>query len=100
MKWSNQSKEIVAHIAAGLMLLFGMMITSVGFFIPPTGEVHDSVLWIFGQTWVFVGAILGVSLHVDNSVKAIEAKIEEKVHKRIHDEITEENEAVEEDKKQ
>lgn len=100
MKWSNQSKEIVAHIAAGLMLLFGMVITTAGFIIPPTGEIHDSVLWIFGQTLVFAGAILGVSLHVDNSVKAIEAKIEERVRKKIHDELVEENEAVEEDTKQ
>ena len=82
------------------MLLFGMVITTAGFLIPPTGEVHDSVLWIFGQTLVFAGAILGVSLHVDNSVKAIEAKIEERVHKKIHDELVEENEAVEEDTKQ
>ena len=100
MKWSNQSKEIVAHIAAGLMLLFGMVITTAGFIIPPTGEIHESVLWIFGQTLVFAGAILGVSLHVDNSVKAIEAKIEERVRKKIHDELVEENEAVEEDTKQ
>ncbi len=90
MKWTNQSKEIVAHIAAGLLLFFGMAMVVAGFIIPPAGEVHDSILWVFGQTLVFSGAVLGISLHVDNSVKMIEAKLEEKLHKQLHDELHEE----------
>lgn len=86
MKWNNQSKEIVAHIVAGVMLLFGMIMVVCGFFTPPSGEVHDSILWIFGQTLVFSGAVLGISLHVDNSIKSIEAKLEEKINNRIRDE--------------
>lgn len=86
MKWNNQSKEIVAHIVAGVMLLFGMIMVVSGFIIPPSGEVHDSILWIFGQTLVFSGAVLGISLHVDNSIKSIEAKLEEKINNRIRDE--------------
>lgn len=87
MKWNNQSKEIVAHIVAGVMLLFGMIMVVCGFIIPPSGEVHDSILWIFGQTLVFSGAVLGISLHVDNSIKSIEAKLEEKMNNRIRDEV-------------
>ena len=87
MKWNNQSKEIAAHIAAGLLLFFGMIMVVCGFVTPPSGEVHDSILWIFGQTLVFSGAVLGISLHVDNSIKSIEANLEEKIKKRIHDEV-------------
>ena len=86
MKWNNQSKEIVAHVAAGLLLFFGMIMVVCGFITPPSGEVHDSILWIFGQTLVFSGAVLGISLHVDNSIKSIEANLEEKIKKRIHEE--------------
>ena len=86
MKWNNQSKEIVAHVAAGLLLFFGMIMVVCGFITPPSGEVHDSILWIFGQTLVFSGAVLGISLHVDNSIKSIEAKLEEKINQQIHDE--------------
>ena len=100
MKWNNQTKEIFAHICAGLLLIFGMAMIIAGFLVPPMGEVHDSLLWIFGQTLVFSGAVLGISLHVDNSVKMIEAKLEQKLHKQLHDEFVEENEAVEEDTKQ
>ena len=87
MKWNNKSKEIVAHVAAGLLLLFGMIMVVCGFITPPSGEVHDSILWIFGQTLVFSGAVLGISLHVDNSIKGIEAKLEEKMNQRIRDEV-------------
>ena len=87
MKWNNQSKEIVAHVAAGLLLFFGMIMVVCGFITPPSGEVHDSILWIFGQTLVFSGAVLGISLHVDNSIKSIEANLEEKIKKRIHEEV-------------
>lgn len=87
MKWNNQSKEIVAHVAAGLLLLFGMIMVVCGFITPPSGEVHDSILWIFGQTLVFSGAVLGISLHVDNSIKSIETKLEEKMNQRIRDEV-------------
>lgn len=86
MKWNNQSKEIAAHVCAGLLLLFGMIMVVCGFITPPSGEVHDSILWIFGQTLVFSGAVLGISLHVDNSIKSIESKLEEKMNKRIRDE--------------
>ena len=87
MKWNNKSKEIVAHVAAGLLLLFGMIMVVCGFITPPSGEVHDSILWIFGQTLVFSGAVLGISLHVDNSIKSIEAKLEEKMNQQIRDEV-------------
>ena len=86
MKWNNQSKEIAAHIAAGLLLCFGMIMVVCGFITPPSGEVHDSILWIFGQTLVFSGAVLGISLHVDNSIKSIETKLEAKMNQRIRDE--------------
>ena len=100
MKWNNQSKEVFAHICAGVLLLFGMFILTWGFLVDPVGEVHDSLLWIFGQTLVFSGAVLGISLHVDNSVKMIEAKLEQKLHKQLHDELTDELKDESEDKEE
>ncbi len=90
MNWNNKTKEIFAHVCAGLLLLFGMGILTWGFVTPPIGEVHDSLLWIFGQTLVFSGAVLGISLHVDNSIKMIESKLENKLHKQLRDELSNE----------
>ena len=88
MNWNNKTKEIFAHVCAGLLLLFGMIILTWGFVTPPIGEVHDSLLWTFGQILVFSGAVLGISLHVDNSIKMVESKLESKLHKKIHDELS------------
>ena len=90
MNWNNKTKEIFAHVCAGLLLLFGMGILTWGFVTPPIGEVHDSLLWIFGQTLVFSGAVLGISLHVDNSIKMIESKLENTLHKQLRDELSSE----------
>ena len=90
MNWNNKTKEIFAHVCAGLLLLFGMGILTWGFVTPPIGEVHDSLLWIFGQTLVFSGAVLGISLHVDNSIKMIESMLENKLHKQLRDELSNE----------
>ena len=79
MKWTNKTKDVVAHMVAGIMLLFGMVLVIWGFLTPPPGEVHDSIIWIFAQILVFGGAVLGISLHVDNTMKTIEGQILDKL---------------------
>jgi len=44
----------VALTAVGVVLLF------CGLFLPPTGEIHPSVLTAFGECSVFAGALFGV----------------------------------------
>ena len=39
---------------AGIVLLF------TGFYAPPKGEIHSSVLIAFGEVSTFAGALLGV----------------------------------------
>lgn len=40
--------------AAGLILIFS------GFWVAPTGEIHNSVLVAFGEISTFAGALFGV----------------------------------------
>lgn len=47
----------VATISAAFVLLF------LGMYIPPEGEIHDSVLTAFGISLLFVGSLLGISMH-------------------------------------
>lgn len=44
----------VALASAGVVLLF------FGMFLPPTGEIHPSLLTAFGEICVFSGALFGV----------------------------------------
>lgn len=95
MKWNNTTKEVISHISAQLMLLFGMILVIWGFITPPEGEVHASVQLIFGQVLVFTGAIFGVSLHYDNKAKTMFADLEDKMLNKIHEEVHEEIESHE-----
>lgn len=81
MKWNNATKETLAYLFAVIALLSGIGLCVAGFIVDPTGEIHDSVLWVLGQCLTFVGAVCGISLHLDNTAKKIEAEIMEKVNK-------------------
>ena len=48
------------------MLLSGVILSYMGFFIPPIGEISDSVLWYFGQTLIYAGSIFGIKGYVDS----------------------------------
>lgn len=61
---TREHKENLAVITACGMLVFGMTLTAIGFAIEPAGEVHDSVLWILGQSLVYAGSIFGVAAYM------------------------------------
>lgn len=45
---------------AFLLALAGLTLLYLGFWLPPEGEIHSSVLVAFGETSTFAGALLGV----------------------------------------
>lgn len=49
-----QLRCAVALIAVGAGLLIS------GFIVPPSGEIHSSVLVAFGEVMTFAGAIFGI----------------------------------------
>jgi hypothetical protein len=46
-------------------LFLGWLLTITAFFLEPAGEVHDSVLWILGQSLTFSGSLLGAKSYID-----------------------------------
>lgn len=50
------------------MLLFGCILTTIGFFTEPIGEVSGSVLWILGQCLIYAGSALGIANYVKSSI--------------------------------
>ena len=61
---TKDHKENLAVITACVILMFGIVLTATGFFVEPTGEVHDSVLWILGQSLIYAGSIFGVAAYM------------------------------------
>lgn len=46
-------------VAVGLVTI-GCGLLIAGFFLPPRGEIHSSVLVAFGETMTFAGALFGI----------------------------------------
>lgn len=57
-------------LIAGLVLLF------VGMFLPPSGEIHSSVLVAFGEAATFAGAILGIHFSYASKLSELETELE------------------------
>lgn len=79
MVWSQKSKEVIGYVFAAVSMIVGFGLSIAGFIVPPTGVISESVLVLLSQCLVFSGAICGVSLHVNNEIKKIEATVLEKL---------------------
>ena len=86
---TREGKDTIAVTSAMVMLLFGISLTTAGFIIPPTGEIHESVLWVLGQALIYAGSIFGIAFYARGVVDRRIAEIEDK-YKLSKDEPKEE----------
>ena len=56
-------KEQIAIISACVAFILGWAMSIGAFFVPPMGEVADSILWILGQALLYSSAVFGVSAY-------------------------------------
>ena len=75
MKWNKETKDKVSYIMACLAFIFGMGITIAGFIVNPLGVIHESVLWVLGQSLTYSGAVFGVGLFISNKSQEIKSFI-------------------------
>ena len=64
---NKESKDTITVLSAVAMLVFGCTLTTIGFFLEPIGEVHDSVLWVLGQCFIYAGGALGIASYARRS---------------------------------
>lgn len=48
---------------AFLLLVFGMVVVMISLYMPPRGEIHPTVITIFGIMLVAAGAFMGIDLN-------------------------------------
>lgn len=70
-------KDTIATWSGVGMLVFGILISTAGFAVPPLGEVHGSVLWILGQALIYSGSIFGLTAYAHHKINEIETHIYE-----------------------
>ena len=75
----NVEQKMTIQLLLGCFLaVFGVVLLTISFFVPPTGIIHSSVLAAIGEVFTFSGALIGI----DYSYKYKTIKI----HKEIEDE--------------
>lgn len=73
--WSTLDvKSKIAYITAIAAFVLGWGLTIAGFWIG-AGVVHDSVLWILGQSLVYSASVFGVGMYVTGEVKGMKRSI-------------------------
>lgn len=71
---SNLKPLLMSHVAfrrkittqsvlAFILIIFGMALVMLALFMPPRGEIHPSVITVFGMLLVAAGAFLGIDLN-------------------------------------
>ena len=87
-KWKDLDvKNKVAIVTAIVAFIVGWGLTIAGFWVPPVGEVADSILWILGQALVYSASVLGIGMYVGGEVKKLKREV--KTALRNPDEIDE-----------
>lgn len=46
----------------------GILLSYISFFLPPQGEIEDSVLHYFAQTLMFAGSVFGLKVYIDRNL--------------------------------
>lgn len=77
----KETKESVQIFSAIGMLIAGTGLSVTGFFTPPIGEIHDSVLWFFAQCLTYAGSIFSVGIYINGKFKHLQDKLLNKENK-------------------
>jgi hypothetical protein len=80
IKWTKEEEEAIQYIIAIAMIVFGMVLCMMGFWVSPVGIISNSVLAALGQILLLVGAIF----HLNLSFKSKENHFESMVNDRLN----------------
>lgn len=65
MKLTFQYASAIGLLSTGVVMSF------LGFFAEPVGEISSSVLWYFSQTLIYAGSVFGVSVYIKSKFKEL-----------------------------
>lgn len=53
----------IQTVLAFVLVVFGMLVVMLALYMPPVGEIHPSVITVFGMLLVAAGAFMGIDLN-------------------------------------
>ena len=64
MKPTSTSSATIKELTAIVLLVAGIVMAFIALMLPPPGEIHDSVLYIFAQILIYCGSIFGIDSYI------------------------------------
>ena len=81
--WGELSyRDKVAYSVTIGAFVIGVALSITGLIIPPTGEIHPSVITLVGLFLSYAGALLGISHHFENELGKFKATVEQKLNEK------------------
>lgn len=59
----------VKEKSAACLLGAGMLLAYISLFLPPPGEIHESVIYVFAQILIYAGSIFGIEHYINEKLK-------------------------------
>ncbi len=69
-------KDTLSYTILILCLIAAFVLLFCGMFIPPEGEIHDSVLTAFGIILLFVASILGLDIRYGYKLYTLKGELD------------------------
>lgn len=91
---TTNSKEWIQYLTASLMIVSGVVLTFISFFI--NGDVTEGVLWYMAQALTYAGGIFGVSIYFRTKLGSSITEIKDIIDKKFN-EIRKEEESNDKD---
>ena len=79
-------KQKTAYVTAIVAFVLGWFLVIAGFYMPPEGEVSDSVLWILGQALIYTASVLGVTMYFNSQMVKFRAETRRYIKEEIEEE--------------
>ena len=51
-----------------VLIVFGIILAFTALLLPPPGEIHESVLYIFAQILIYCGSIFGIDSYINQKI--------------------------------
>lgn len=72
-------KEVLVYSLAIATMTAGLVMLFLGMYIPPEGQIHESILTAFGIICVFSASLLGISIHYANELSKFKETVNEQI---------------------
>lgn len=61
IEMKDEIKELLQYFLCVFCIVGAMVMSFIALYLDPTGEIHESVLWLIAQVLVFCGSLMGIN---------------------------------------